>query len=357
MNYVLWVLITLAAAVGGGLLLNKIKFPAGALVGALVAVGILNIFTGKMCMPSQVKIIAKAISGLFIGMSVTMDTVRGLKKLFKPAIILVVIILSLCLVMGVVLSRLSSLDSVTALFSVAPGGMMDMTLMSMDLGGDSSVVAVLQVIRLLSVYCISMPLARFLSKRLSDDDSCQLENHFGMPSKKEALSDDEKKKRIIFSVIVATSGGIIGYFLSELADFGTLLLITCMVISAFVNIRTGKLYMPRWVRRIAQILSGSLIGLNMTYESLIRIKSALIPALIICCGFVIINVLLAFVIHKTCGIRMSTAMLASSAGGASESALVAQDFGASPAIVSVLQVTRLVCTTAFYPVIVKFILL
>ncbi|MBQ1525204.1 MAG: AbrB family transcriptional regulator, partial [Firmicutes bacterium] len=48
--------------------------------------------------------------------------------------------------------------------------------------------------------------------------------------------------------------------------------------------------------------------------------------------------------------------LSSSAGGASESALVAPDFGADPAIVSVLQVTRLVCVTAFYPVLVKFIL-
>ena len=357
MDNILWVFITLAAAAGGGLLLNKLKFPAGALVGALLAVGVLNIVTGKMYMPSQIKIIAKAISGLFIGMSVTMDTVRGLKKLFKPAIILVVIIQSLCLAMGVLLSNLSSLDNVTALFSVAPGGMMDMTLMTMDLGGDSSVVAVLQVIRLLSVYCISMPLARFLSKRLADDDSCHLEKQFGVPAKKEALPAEEKKKRILFSAAVALVGGIIGYFLSEWADFGTLLLITCMVISAFVNIKTGKLYMPRSVRRVAQILSGSLIGLNMTYESLIRIRSALIPALIICVGFVIINVVLAFVIHKTCGIKMSTAMLASSAGGASESALVAQDFGASPAIVSVLQVTRLVCTTAIYPVIVKFILL
>ena len=92
------------------------------------------------------------------------------------------------------------------------------------------------------------------------------------------------------------------------------------------------------------------------YEATLgNLKKALIPAVLITMGFVLINVLIAMIISKTCKIDIATAMLSSSAGGASESALVAEDFGADPAIVTVLQITRLVCTTAFYPVIVKLL--
>ena len=360
MNGLIWFFITLAAAACGGIVFQKLKIPAGPLVGALTVVGLLNIFTGRMFMPSKAKIFAQAVSGLFIGMSVNMNTVRNLKKLIKPAILLVVIIETVCLFIGILLSKVSGLDEVTSLFCVAPGGMMDMTLFCMDLGGDSSVVAVLQVIRLLSVYFISMPIAKYISQKgigATRPDADIPEDKVEETTEKTAEIDAaEKRKRIAFSACVAACGGALGYVLAQLADFSSLVLITSMVVSATVNIKTGRLMMPRKVRYFAQILSGSLIGLNMTYESLMRIKAALIPAIFVCISFVLLNILLAFVIHRSSGLDMPTAMLSSSAGGATESALVAMDFGARPAIVSVLQVTRLACTTAIYPMLAKFVL-
>ena len=101
------------------------------------------------------------------------------------------------------------------------------------------------------------------------------------------------------------------------------------------------------------MLSGGLVGLNVDYQSLQSLGQVVVPTVLVCTGFVIINIILAIVLHKTCGMSITTGMLASSAGGASEAALVAADFGADPATVSALQITRLVCTTAFYPVIVE----
>ncbi len=353
MSQWLWFLITVAVAIICGSIFNKLKIPAGAMMGALLSVGIMNIVTGKMYMPSEAKIVVKAVAGLFIGMNVTMETVHNLKKLLKPTLMLVVLIIGLCFSMGVVLFYVTDLDVVTALFCVAPGGMTDMTLMTLDMGGDSAVVAVIQVMRLLTVYCISMPLVKLLAKKFGDNNA----EHEEAEAQKKAgkLDKEAKRKRIIFSAIVTVVAGAIGQVLAVLLDFSVLVLICTMVISAAINIKTGKLYMPKNVRRVTQMLSGALIGTNMTYQSLMNLKSALVPALIICCGFVCVNIILSIILHKTCKMPIATAMLSSSAGGATEASLVALDFGADPATVSVLQISRMVCTTAFYPLVVKFI--
>lgn len=353
MNEYLWFFITLAVALAGGTLLLKLNVPAGAMLGSLVAVGLLNIFSGHALMPATVKILTRTVAGLFVGMSMNMEMVRNIKRLFKPVVMLVVLIQSLCFGVGVVLYHVSDLDVVTSLFSVAPGGMMDMTLMTMDMGGDAAVVAVLQVLRLLSVYGISMPLVKVLAKRMGGaagaDPAVQME--------KKKLTADDKKHGILIAGSVAALGGALGWGLSQIFDFSVLILIGAMVASAAMNIKTGKLYMPKNVRRFTQMLSGALIGTSVTMESTHRLAGVILPALLICCGFVVINVILAVVLHKVCKLDFATAMLSSSAGGATEAALTALDFNADPSVVSVLQITRMVCTTSFYPILVQLLYL
>ena len=143
-----WFLLTIAVATVGGLVLQKLKFPAGAMVGAMVAVGALNILTGGALMPASVKVFTRTIAGLFVGLSMNMDMVRNMKRLFKPLLLLVGVVFCLCLGAGVTLYHVTDLDAVTSLFCVAPGGLTDMTLMTMDMGGDAAIVTVLQVMRL-----------------------------------------------------------------------------------------------------------------------------------------------------------------------------------------------------------------
>ena len=349
MSDLAWFLITLAVAAVSGMIFYRLGFPAGAMVGALIGVGALNILTGCALMPVSVKIVTKTVAGLFVGMNMTMEMVRNMKRLFKPVIVLVSLIFTLCLGAGVVLYRVADLDAVTALFCVAPGGLTDMTLMTMDMGGDAAVVAVLQVLRLLSVYFISMPLAKLMGKKAGAFGT----GAGGRTVEKAQLSKEGKKKGIVLATVVAVIGGGIGLGLSELLNFSVLILICAMVASAAVNIKTGKLYMPKTVRRVTQILSGALIGTSVTSDSLIRLKAVLLPAVLICCGFVAINIVLAFLLHKICKLDMATAVLSSAAGGATEAALAAPDLDADPSVVSVLQISRMICTTSFYPILVQ----
>ena len=351
MSNLMWFFITLAAASAGGMIFYRLKFPAGAMVGALIGVGVLQILTGCAVMPTSVKILTKTVAGLFVGMNMTAEMVRNMKRLFRPVLTLVCLIFSLCLGAGVLLCRVTDLDTVTALFCVAPGGLTDMTLMTMDMGGDAAVVAVLQILRLLSVYCISMPLAKLAGKKWKGAGGQS--TPAGLPKKE--LSAAEKKKGILLAAAVAAVGGGVGWLLSQLLDFSVLILIGSMAACAAVNIKTGKLHMPKAVRRGTQILSGALIGVSVTADSLTSLRAVLVQALFVCCGFVLINILLAFLLHKVCKLDMATAVLASAAGGATEAALTAPDLDADPSVVSVLQISRMVCTTSFYPLLVQLL--
>ncbi len=364
MEKLLWLVITIIAGAAGGITLKKLKVPAGPLVGAIIVVGTLNILTGKMYMPTEVKILTKTVAGLFIGMSVTRDSVRSLLKLIKPAVILVVCIIGLCLGMGFIFYFASDFNFPTALFAVAPGGITDMSLLAMDMGGDSSVVALLQVVRLLSVYLVSLPLVQVVGKIAAKRKAKKEGVEYTAPEpseqvraaeKKKSLPKDEKKKRIIFAAAVAVVGGAIGWALGELLDFSSAILIVTMIVVAAVNIKTDRLYMPRDVRVATQILSGSLIGLNMNAASLESLKSAVIPALLIVVGFTIINITLAVILSRSTGMDIVTAMMSSSAGGATEFALLAPDFNADAPTVSVLQLARLTITVALFPIIIKIL--
>lgn len=352
MSTFMWFLITLVIGIAGGLFLQKLKFPAGALVGALIAVGIFSILSDHAVMPSSLKTITKAISGLFIGMNMNMEMVRNMKRLIKPMAAMVAFYIVVCFGVGIIIHYSTGIDPITALFSVAPGGMVDMTLMTLDMNGDAAVVAVLQTLRLLTAFCISMPLVKLLAKRFQHTEHTNTAHL----APKRTLSADEKRHGIVWATCVTIIGGAIGFGLSKVFDFSVLVLISAMIVSAAVNIKTGKLYMPKYVRRAAQLLSGALIGTTVTHQSLVHLRAVLVPAIFICLLFISLNIIIAVLLHKFCHMDMATAMLSSAAGGASELALTAADFDADPTAVSVLQISRLVFTTVFYPILVKLIL-
>ncbi len=148
------IIYTLAVAAIGGYIGIKIKMPAGALIGAMIAVAVFNIQTGKGDVPSQFRVIAQVAVGAMIGLNFTMDTVTGLKNLVVPALVLVIGLTAFSLFLGFILSKVTGLDLVTALFSSAPGGLTDMTLISDAYGADTPKVALLHLVRLLTVISV-----------------------------------------------------------------------------------------------------------------------------------------------------------------------------------------------------------
>ncbi|MEW9093782.1 MAG: AbrB family transcriptional regulator [Clostridiaceae bacterium] len=152
------IIYTLVIALIGGYIGIKAKIPAGALVGAMVSVAIYNIYTGKGEIPYNFKLLSQIVVGGMIGLNFTMDSVKQLKNLIFPAIILVVGLTLFSLILGFIIHKITGLDLITSLFSSAPGGITDMTLISEAYGADISKVALLHLMRLVTVITV-MPIA------------------------------------------------------------------------------------------------------------------------------------------------------------------------------------------------------
>ena len=129
-------LLTVAAALGMGLLVMKCKVPGGMLVGAIIGAAALNIATGQAFIYPQTRVVAQAMTGAYIGCMMTREDVRHLPRLIRPYLVVLVSLLALNLAMAAVFYRTTDLDLLTCLFCAAPGGMSDTPLIAMDRGAD-----------------------------------------------------------------------------------------------------------------------------------------------------------------------------------------------------------------------------
>jgi len=148
------IILTLIVAFIGGMVGLKLKIPAGALVGAMIAVALVKIGSGRGELPYNFRIMAQIVVGGMLGLNFTMETVTGLKNLIVPAMIVVIGLTLFSVILGFVLSKLTGMDLTTALFSVSPGGLTDMTLISGAYGADTPTVALLHLMRLLTVITV-----------------------------------------------------------------------------------------------------------------------------------------------------------------------------------------------------------
>ena len=157
-------LITLIIAGIGGLIGLKLKIPAGALIGAMAAVSAFNIISGNSHIPINLKIAAQIILGGIIGLNINMEAVRGLKTVIVPGLILVAVLFVFSLIAGIIISKTTGVDLVTALFSCSPGGLSEMTIIADSYGADVSKVVLIHLIRILSVILFFPIVITFFAK-------------------------------------------------------------------------------------------------------------------------------------------------------------------------------------------------
>lgn len=142
---------TLVAATAGGLLFYKLRVPAGALLGSMLAVAVYNLVTDKAVIPYSLRVATQILAGAYIGMRVNREALATLKTMILPVAIIVLAMLTVNLIVGFVLYKLTRLDLATCLFGAAPAGVVEMTLAGEALGADAPKVALMQLVRMFSV--------------------------------------------------------------------------------------------------------------------------------------------------------------------------------------------------------------
>ena len=338
---------TIAIGVVGYFIARRIGIPAPAMIGSMFAVGLVSAFTGFAVMPAPIKMVSQGISGAFIGLSVGRRDIRNIPHMIKPLLLLLTLLTANTLFLGTVFHVVFGWNLMTGLLSCVAGGIADVSLIAMDMDADASTVAIMQTVRLAFVLAVLPSWIGFMTRNVPDDTPASepLDMSPGSsPTPLDRLLATPERKTI-FTLAVALVCGAAGY--SSGVPAGAL--VFSLVAVAALNITTDVATMPMTIKRIAQILAGSLVGSSVTPETVAHLGSIVGPLICMIVMYMLVNALFSVIASKTGMLDMKSALFASSPGGASDMALIAGDFGADLTKIGVMQIARAAYAAASMP--------
>lgn len=297
------ILMTLFVGTLGGLVAKRLSIPAPFMIGSMVAVALASILTKQVEAINPMKIFAQIISGAYIGQSVSKSDLLNLPKLAKSIISLMSLFTLNMFLLGGVFVYCFDLDPVTALLSCLPGGIMDVSLMAVDMGAKADIVATLQSARLVGMLLFLPvwvtfwvnrfdPKAKATKKKIVKSASSQDTR----PSRKEQLWNN------VQVLSIATIGGLIG------------------------------------------------LGLKIPVGALI------VPILLLLSSYLIINLFFGYIMYKKGILDLQSALFASSPAGATDISLLAGELGGDMPKIAGIQISRTLYTVVIMPLLVKWLI-
>ena len=341
-------LLVITVAAVGGFIGTKLKLPAGAMLGAMIATVIMQMIFEQPALPQGLRVVLQLASGILIGSRVAKKDAIGLKRLALPVIVLITCMLIINIVVGTTMYQFSYLDIATSLFASAPGGLMDMTLISSELGANSAYVALLQLSRLIFIFTCMVPFYRKIAHKVKNADMTKPLN----TDAKSVPQTTNPMYRLCITVLCGCTSGLILWRFGVPAGA----IIGAMLGTAICNVVTGKAYFPPRARLPLQIVAGAFIGLRMDRDSIFAMGNLIVPVLILFAGVVFITFATAFVMRKLTGLDFATCVLASTPGGLTEMSLLADDLGLDTPKIAILQTSRLMSVIIFFPTMLYFVL-
>ncbi|WP_312645399.1 AbrB family transcriptional regulator [Hydrogenoanaerobacterium sp.] len=338
--------LTLAAGFTVGHLFYRMKIPGGTLVGAIVGATTLNILFAAAFVPVQAKVFAQIIAGAFIGSTVERSDLRRLRHIYKPAAVLLGTYLVLNITLGFLILFVSDLDAATAFFSSVPGGISDIPLIAADMGANAPKVAVLQFVRLV----VGVGIFPGMINAVCKDE--QQPATVDAPVTPHAVSENKRTAVFLVALSVSIVFGIIGMSIGFPA--GALVFSLFAIIA--LKLIWGKVYFPPWMKRLAQVLSGTYIGCSIELSDLLELRYLVLPAVILVLGYSLNCFFSGWVLRYFHGMSRKEAMLAATPAGASDMALISMDMGVQSTDLVVLQVLRLVVVSSIFPQVIHLIL-
>jgi membrane AbrB-like protein len=251
----------------GRVALGQIGVPAPALLSGL-AVGLAM----TVRVPDRIAVTqapsraAHSVVGVALGATLTSTAISLVGKHWVSIAWTTAAMMGLTVGLGVLLTRLTSMQPATAVLSVVSGGAMGIISMTRDLGGDERIVAVSQYLRVLVIFLYTPLVAALVIPTVGHPATVVV----GQPTDRVVLAS-------AVAVAVAGTGWAIGRHLSfPSATFLVPLAIAAVLAGLFPAVPEPP---PGFLRDAAFGIVGLGIGLRFTPQS-IRAPRELLPALV-----------------------------------------------------------------------------
>lgn len=146
---------TLALGAISGLVALRLHVPTGDMIGAILAIGGLNLLgAGLGPLTTDLRQAAMLLIGTAVGAQMSKESLQRLRQVALPAAVLIVVLIAVGLLLGWGLALVTPLDPITAFLSSVPGGASTMPAIAHDLGGDMRLVAALHLARQLVIFIL-----------------------------------------------------------------------------------------------------------------------------------------------------------------------------------------------------------
>jgi membrane AbrB-like protein len=327
---------------------RKLHWPAAAMLGSLLFLGVLNIAGVKMPFyKTPLSFFSKVLSGVILGQKINRSMVSVLKKMVWPAAFASFWMVMSSLLTGLLVFAAADgrLSLMTCLAASSAGGIAEMSIFAMSVGADVGVVAFFQSVRIVVLYA-TLPFSTSLIARHVPKNS--------MPS---AASHEETHTDFTYAEIIrfAAVTCVVAIF-SEKIGMPSGYMIGAMIGSGMQNVCTGKvLVLPAWLRSTAQICLSVTITVGLSPETVSLLMKLFLPLLVSVCTIQVMSFVLAWLMHRMSGWDVMTSVLATCPGGLSQVVFFAEDLHADPFVVGVFHAVRMVSIVLCVPAVAKLI--
>lgn len=340
MSFIPGYLKTFMAAAFGGLVFQLLSLPLAWMLGPLTAV-MLTQQLADISLPwhPAFKQIGLIILGISFGLYFHLEILMQISSYLIPYIIITILLIGASIFLGVTIAARTKLSPATSVFGAIPGGLTEMVIASEQLRAAPAQVLIFQTVRLLIVLFTVPYLIVFLFSNTSAPSVLQIPQGEGISF--------FSLQSLLFLII-----GYIGYRLRDVMPAGIMiipLILTAALMMSPVTIPA----VPSILFFGAQLAVGVSLGRSIVFQDIKTAGSY--SGLFALLTVVLIGVaaLLGTVLYYVTDMSLTTALLSAAPGGLIEMVLTASLVGADPAVVTALQLIRIIIIVVFVPALLK----
>lgn len=335
-----------------------LRIPGGFVTGSLITLAILT-SQGFKCAELHWYFLTflQIILGITIGCRIKKEQISIIKSFIIPGLISSVWMIFICITTGFFMAKIIDIDLGTALYASVPGGLSEMGLIALSLDLNVPIVTLLQFIRVISI-SLSLPLIASTC-HIFYDTNCRTSYKSNINEKTKVSADYTQKEKthirdIFLLLFFGSIGGLVGKY-TGIPVGGMLGSMFTIGVLRIIGLPLKEL--PLWLIQSTQIMLGGYMGTTFIPEILSTLKSLLIPVLFFSFFVVLNGVIMGIVFHKVLKWDLSTALLATSAGGITLMTLTAIEIKADPVKVSIIQTFRIVIILLIMPTLILKLIL
>lgn len=310
----------LGASVAISILLESLHVPAAALVGPLLVGAAMSLWGARIRYPRWTRSGAQAVTATLVATSLRPDTFDTLLRIWPVALVLLTAVMVCAVLAGVLTGYLARIDREAAIWGFLPGMASAVIAMSADRGLPAGIVAVIQVIRLVTVILMTALLVAMLGAGGSVPA--------GAPA----------QGALWLLPLVIALGPLADRFLTAIPA-GALLV--PLVLASALKLGGITMGLPHIVIVLAYLVIGGNVGLGFDRDLLLQARRAVPVVIVVAIGLHCVGAGLGMVMALVTGVDTLTALLSTVPGSIDAVAAIAYSEGADVSVVMSLQIMRL----------------